>query len=140
MKVLVTSSRMPFALDAIRKLGEKGHEVYACDSYKAAPGSHSKYQAGHFTTASATGDPEEFVSDAVTFAGENEIEVVIPMFEEIFYLTAQHERVSKVTRLFAPPFRTLAQVHDKGTFQELCDKLGIRTPQTIVAHTHEELV
>ncbi|MBA2546504.1 MAG: carbamoyl-phosphate synthase large subunit [Solirubrobacterales bacterium] len=131
---------MPFALDAIRKLGERGHEVYACDSYKAAPGSHSKYLTGHFTTASATGDTEEFVSGVVTFAGENGIEVVIPMFEEIFYLAAQHERVSKVTRLFAPPFRTLAQVHDKGTFQELCDKLGIRTPQTIVAHTHEELV
>ena len=139
MKVLITSSRMPFALDAIRKLGERGHEVYACDSYKAAPGSHTKYLAGHFTTASATGDPEQFVSDVETFAGENGIEVVIPMFEEIFYLAAQHERVSKVTRLFAPPFRTLAQVHDKGTFQELCDKLGIRTPQTIVAHTHEEL-
>ena len=27
------SSRMPFALDAIRKLGERGHEVFACDSY-----------------------------------------------------------------------------------------------------------
>ena len=92
MKVLITSSRMPFALDAIRKLGERGHEVYACDSYKAAPGSHSKYLAGHFTTASATGDPEQFVADVEKFAGENEIEVVIPMFEEIFYLAAQHER------------------------------------------------
>ncbi len=139
MKVLITSSRMPFALDTVRKLGERGHEVYACDSYKAAPGSHSKYLAGHFTTASATEDPEQFVTDVETFAGENAIEAVIPMFEEIFYLAAQHERVSKVTRLFAPPFRTLAQVHDKGTFQELCDKLGVRTPQTIVAHTQEEL-
>lgn len=131
---------MPFALDAIRKLGERGHEVYACDSYKAAPGSHSKYLAGHFTTASATGDPEAFVGDVVTFAADNGIEAVIPMFEEIFYLAAQHERVSVVTRLFAPPFRALAQVHDKGTFQELCDKLGIRTPQTIVVHDRDALV
>jgi hypothetical protein len=29
MKLLITSSRMPFALDAIRKLGERGHEVFA---------------------------------------------------------------------------------------------------------------
>ena len=43
MRVLVTSSRMPFALDAIRKLGERGHEVFACDSYEASPGSHSNY-------------------------------------------------------------------------------------------------
>ena len=44
------------------------------------------------------------------------------MFEEAFYLAAQHERISAVTRLYAPPFRTLAKVHDKGSFQELCDR------------------
>ncbi|HEY1237259.1 MAG TPA: hypothetical protein VGE91_02915 [Solirubrobacterales bacterium] len=139
MKVLITSSRMPFALDAIRKLGERGHEVYACDSYENSPGSHSRYLTGHFTTASPEGDPEAFAADVERIATENEIELVLPMFEEVFYLAAQHERLSKVTRLFAPPFRTLAQVHDKGTFQELCDRLEIRTPQTVLAHTRNEL-
>jgi predicted ATP-grasp superfamily ATP-dependent carboligase len=139
MRILVTSSRMPFALDVIRKLGETGHEVFACDSYDASPGSHSKFLAGHFTTASATGDPAQFASDVERIAEINEIEVVIPMFEEVFYLAAQHERISKVTKLYAPPFRTLAQVHDKGTFQELCDRLQIRTPHTTLAHSPEEL-
>jgi predicted ATP-grasp superfamily ATP-dependent carboligase len=139
MRVLVTSSRMPFALDVIRKLGEGGNEVFACDSYAASPGSHSKFLAGHFTTASATGDPAQFASDVERIAALNEIEVVIPMFEEVFYLAAQHERLSKVTRLYAPSFRTLAQVHDKGTFQELCDRLEIGTPHTTLAHSPEEL-
>jgi hypothetical protein len=49
----VTSSRMPFALDAIRKLGERGHEVYASDSYAASPGSHSHYPGGPFRHALA---------------------------------------------------------------------------------------
>jgi hypothetical protein len=135
----VTSSRMPFALDAIRKLGERGHDVYATDSYDASPGSHSRYLAAHFVTASPSGDPEGFAADIERIAGENEIDVVLPMFEEVFYLAAQHDRLSKVTRLYAPPFRTLAQVHDKGTFQELCDRLDIRTPQTVLAHSQEEL-
>jgi predicted ATP-grasp superfamily ATP-dependent carboligase len=139
MRVLVTSSRMPFALDAIRKLGERGHEVVACDSYDASPGSHSHYLAGHFTTASPSGDPKKFAADVEAIAREHEIEVVLPMFEEVFYLAAQHERLSAVTRLYAPPFRTLAQVHDKGTFQQLCDKLEIRTPHTVLAHDPEEL-
>ena len=139
MKVLVTSSRMPFALDAIRKLGERGHEVYATDSYDASPGSHSRYLTGHFVTASPSGDPETFAADIERIADENDIDVVLPMFEEVFYLAAQHDRLSKVTRLYAPPFRTLAQVHDKGTFQELCDRLEIRTPQTVLAHNPDEL-
>jgi hypothetical protein len=104
---------MPFALDAIRKLGERGHEVFACDSYGASPGSHSKYLAGHFTTASPSADPEGFAADVERIARENELEVVLPMFEEVFYLAAQHEGIMAVTRLYAPPFRTLAQVHDK---------------------------
>jgi hypothetical protein len=139
MRVLITSSRMPFALDAIRKLGETGHEVYACDSYAASPGSHSRYLTDHFATASASADPEQFASDVERIAGVNQIDVVVPMFEEVFYLAAQHERISAVTRLYAPPFRTLAQVHDKGTFQELCDRLEIRTPHTVLAHTRKEL-
>ena len=139
MRVLITSSRMPFALDAIRKLGEGGHEVYASDSYQNSPGSHSRYLTGHFVTASPAGDPEGFAADVELIATENEIELILPMFEEVFYLAAQHGRLSAVTRLYAPPFRTLAQVHDKGTFQELCDRLEIRTPRTVLAHTRKEL-
>jgi hypothetical protein len=139
MRLLITSSRMPFALDAIRKLGERGHEVFACDSYAASPGSHSKYLADHFTTASPSDDPEGFAADVERIAGENEIEMVLPMFEEVFYLAAQHERLSAATRLYAPPFQTLARVHDKGSFQELCDQLEIRTPRTVLAHSGDEL-
>jgi hypothetical protein len=139
MRLLITSSRMPFALDAIRKLGERGHEVFATDSYAASPGSHSRYLAGHFTTASASGDPAQFAADIERVAKENEIELVLPMFEEVFYLAAQHERLSAVTRLYAPPFRTLAQVHDKGTFQELCDRLELRTPKTVLCHSPDAL-
>lgn len=139
MRVLITSSRMPFALDAIRKLGERGHEVYASDSYEASPGNHSRYLAGHFVTGSPSADPAGFAADVERIATENEIELVLPMFEEVFYLAAQHERLSAVTKLYAPPFRTLAQVHDKGTFQELCDRLEIRTPQTDLAHSQDEL-
>jgi hypothetical protein len=135
MRILITSSRMPFALDAIRKLGERGHEVFASDSYAASPGSHSRYLSGHFTTASPSGDPRGFAADVERIAKENDIELVLPMFEEVFYLAAQHERISAVTRLYAPPFRTLAQVHDKGTFQELCDRLELRTPHTVLCHS-----
>ena len=139
MRVLITSSRMPFALDAIRKLGESGHEVFATDSYESSPGNHSRYLTGHFVTASPAGDPAGFAADVERIASENRIDVVLPMFEEVFYLAAQHERLSKVTKLYAPAFRTLAQVHDKGTFQELCDRLEIRTPRTVLAHTGDEL-
>ncbi|HEU4980476.1 MAG TPA: hypothetical protein VFT14_04605 [Solirubrobacterales bacterium] len=139
MRLLITSSRMPFALDAIRKLGGRGHQVFACDSYGASPGSHSRYLTGHFTTPSPSKDPEGFAGAVERIAAEHGIDVVLPMFEEVFYLAAQHDRISAVTRLYAPPFRTLARVHDKGSFQELCDQLGIPTPRTVLAHSGDQL-
>jgi predicted ATP-grasp superfamily ATP-dependent carboligase len=130
---------MPFALDAIRKLAERGHEIYASDSYEAAPGSHSRLLQGHFVTPSPAADPTAFAAEIARIASQSSIELILPMFEEVFYLAAQHARISEVTRLYAPPFRTLARVHHKGAFQELCEKLQIQTPRSVVAHDEAEL-
>ncbi len=139
MRVLVTSSRMPFAVGMIRKLADAGHDVYASDAYNLAPGSHSRYLAGHFITASPRGDTEQFVADVERIATENEIDVIVPAFEEAFYLATQHERMSQAARLYAAPFATLARLHDKAVFQALVTGLGLRTPETLVARSDDEL-
>lgn len=139
MKVLLTSSRMPFALAMVRKLADAGHEVYAADDTELAPGSHSKYLAGHFVTASPRGATEQFVADVERIAGEASIDLVLPAFEEAFYLSTQHERLNRAARLFTPPFATLARLHDKATFQRLVTRLELPTPETIVATSDEGL-
>ena len=42
MRILVTSSRMPHALDLIRKLGHEGHEVFASSRCFAMRNASSK--------------------------------------------------------------------------------------------------
>jgi predicted ATP-grasp superfamily ATP-dependent carboligase len=139
VRILVTSSRMPFALAMVRKLADAGHEVYAADDTELAPGSHSKYLRDHFVTASPREATEQFVGDVERIAGERSIDIVLPAFEEAFYLATQHERIDQVTRLFTPPFATLARLHDKATFQRLATRLGLPTPETLVATSDEEL-
>jgi glutathione synthase/RimK-type ligase-like ATP-grasp enzyme len=139
MRVLVTSSRMPFALAMIRKLADAGHEVYAADDSERSPGSHSKYLAGHFVTASPRDETEQFVADVERIAGERQIELLVPAFEEVFYLATQHERLSQATKLFCAPFATLAQLHDKASFQALAERLGLPIPKATVATSDAEL-
>jgi glutathione synthase/RimK-type ligase-like ATP-grasp enzyme len=139
MKVLVTSSRMPFAVGMVRKLADAGHTVYASDAYELAPGSHSRYLAGHFVTASPRDDTQRFVADVERIATDNAIDVIVPAFEEAFYLATQHDRVSDAARLYAAGFETLARLHDKAVFQALVTRLGLRTPQTLVARSDAEL-
>ena len=84
MKVLITSSRMPFALGMVRKLAAEGREIYAADDHLLSPGNHSKYLAGHFVYPSPRSDTAGFLAELERIAQEHEIDVIVPAFEEVF--------------------------------------------------------
>ncbi len=65
--------------------------------------------------------------------------MIVPAFEEVFYLSTQIDRVSQFAKVFASPFSTLVQLHDKGAFEQLVTKLGLPIPQTVIASSDEEL-
>ncbi len=130
---------MPFALDMVRKLTDCGHQVYAADDYALAPGSHSKYLAGHFVYPSARAEPEAFVDELERIIGEAEIDAVVPAFEEVFYISTQLERLSRRAAIFAAEFRALARLHDKAAFETMVRRLGLPIPETVVATSDAEL-
>jgi hypothetical protein len=84
VKVLITSSRMPFALGMVRKLAAEGREIYAADDHLLSPGNHSKYLAGHFVYPSPRSDTAGFLAELERIAQEHEIDVIVPAFEEVF--------------------------------------------------------
>ena len=129
VKVLITSSRMPFALGMVRQLADAGHEVYAADDYARSPGSHSKYLAGHFVYPSATGETEAFIDALERIIGEAGIDVVVPAFEEAFFISTQREARRGRRRSSLPTSRALARLHDKAAFQGLVRALGCRFPR-----------
>ncbi|MGE5635600.1 MAG: hypothetical protein ACM3UV_01480 [Nocardioidaceae bacterium] len=139
MRVLVTTSRMPFGLGLIRRLAEAGNEVLASDSYEVAPGSHSRYVSRRFVTAPARSDPAAFCADVERIAREQAVDVIVPTWEDVFYLSTRRERLGEVARLYAAPFPSLARLHDKWSFAELVSSLGIPVPTTAVARSDAEL-
>lgn len=136
-RVLVTSSRMPFVLDEIRKLGKMGLTVFASDTFASAPGSHSRYVEESLVTPRPRQEPLEFLRAVQEIVRDRGIDVIIPGFEEVFYL-ARHRDWFDV-ELFAPTFETLAMLHDKVRFLEFCRDLGIRVPRTIVVRNRDDL-
>lgn len=139
MRILVTSSRNPFALDIIRKLGSSGHAVVASDTYEGAIGSHSKYLAGHAVTASPRFETEQFIADVVDIVKRYDIELIIPTFEEVFYLAARVGDLPEGVRLYAGAFDKLARLHDKASFQRLVAAAGVPVPETVVVSNETEL-
>jgi hypothetical protein len=128
VKVLITSSRMPFALGLVRKLAAEGREIYAADDHMLSPGNHSKYLAGHFVYPSPRSDTPGFLDELERIVQEHEIDVVVPAFEEAFYISTQTERISQSTKVFASPFRTMARLHDRGPSNGWSPNWGFRSP------------
>lgn len=139
MRILITSSRNTFALDMIRKLGSVGHTVVASDTYPGAIGSHSKYLAAHAVTASPRFDTDQFIADISKIVDEHEIDLIIPSFEEAFYLSARVGDLPARAQLFTGRFEKLARLHDKASFQRLAEDAGVPIPETVVATSDEEL-
>lgn len=139
MRILLTSSRMPCAIDLIRKLGSQGHTVIATDTFRATPGGHSKYAAALKITASPRYETRRFIQDIKQIMRDERIDLVVPAFEEVFYLAKHVDELAPIAPLFMPSFETLATLHDKAATMRLAIKLGIRVPRTIIVTSREEL-
>ena len=72
-------------------------------------------------------------------ARSNGIEVIVPAFEEAFYISTQCDRLSTTATVFTGPFSTLARLHDKVAFQRLVTHLGLPIAETVVAADDAEL-
>jgi predicted ATP-grasp superfamily ATP-dependent carboligase len=139
VNLLVTSSRMPFALDEIRKFGRRGHRVFAADSFPAAPGSHSRYVAAHMIVAPPQRAPMRFLSEVKQIIQHRAVDVVVPCFEEAFYLARHLPELSAVTHLFTSIFDVLSRLHSKWQFNRLAGELGIDAPETLLVESDVEL-
>ena len=139
MRVLVTSSRNTFALDIIRKLGSLGHTVIASDTSGGAIGSHSKYLAGHVVTASPRFETDRFIAEVNAAVLEHEIDIILPMFEEAFYLAARAGDLPDGVKLYTGAFSELARLHDKASFQRLAEQADVPIPETVVVTSDAEL-
>ena len=139
MRVLVTSSRNTFALDLIRKLGSVGHTVFASDTYDGAVGNHSRFLAGHLATPSPRFETDAFIAAVSDYVEKHDIDVIIPTFEEVFYLAARAADLPARVRLYAGSFADLARLHDKASFQRLAQDAGVPIPETVVVTSPDEL-
>jgi predicted ATP-grasp superfamily ATP-dependent carboligase len=138
MRILVTTSRMPFALDEIRKLGRLGHEVHASDTFPSAPGNHSRYATYAHVTPSPRYETAAFLATIRDLVHRHEIDLILPAFEEALFLV--QDAASHHARVVAPEFETLRALHSKVAFLEIAGKLGLPVPRSSVAHCRAELV
>jgi predicted ATP-grasp superfamily ATP-dependent carboligase len=136
---LVTSSRMPFAVDEIRKFGQAGHRVIAADSFAAAPGNHSRHADKAVVTPAPADGASAYLDAIIQIIDEHGIELLVPCFEEVFYLARHRARLDGIVDPLFSDFATLTRLHDKVAFTKLCSEIGLPVVPTHIAHDRAEL-
>lgn len=139
MRFLVTGARMFFAVDEIRKLDDSADTVFAADTFRTAPGRHSKGVARRLLVPAPASEPLAFVAAVRDAVREHRIDVLLPQFEEVFYLAKHRDELVGDTEPFFPDFDVLARLHDKARFTELAREVGLPVAETVVARSADEL-
>ena len=139
MRTMVTSARMFFAVDEIRKLAGCGHTVLAADTFRSSPGRHSRDVTERLLVPPPASEPLAFVGAVRDLARANNVDMVLPQFEEVFYLARHRDEVALDAQPFFSEFDVLAKLHDKASFASLVGELGLKVAPSLTARTAEEL-
>jgi len=139
-KILITSARSPVAVDMARQFHSAGHEVYTADSLHLPVCRFSKAVAKNFVVPSPRHNPKEFIDQLIDIAEKEKIDMIVPMYEEIFYIAKEKSRFPSHTTIFAESFDLLNQLHNKWTFPELVKSLEMEAPKTYLLKSEKDLL
>lgn len=129
-RVLVTGCRAPAALELVRLLAADGCEVHAAESVRHHLCRVSRAVVRSHEVPGPAGDPERFVDELERIVSKERIDWLIPTCEEIFYVSAGMERLSRLCRVFASPLAGLRRLHSKREFIRRAERLGFAVPPT----------
>jgi predicted ATP-grasp superfamily ATP-dependent carboligase len=130
MKIVVTNAKNRIAYNVLRSLSAKGLEVYCADFVPRAMSFYSKYSAGHFIYPSPFRDQEQFVECLIAKIKQLKIDVLIPVFEELFLIAKHKEEISKHVRMAIPDYSQILVAHNKDQWEPIAGQLKIPVPKT----------
>ncbi len=130
MRVLVTNAKNRIAYNIVRSLAAKGVEVYCADFVPRAMSFYSRYSSGHFVYPSPFREQERFIACLLDKIRELKIDVLIPVFEELF-LVAKHKALfEQHVKLAVPDYGQILIAHNKDHWEPIARGLQIPVPKT----------
>lgn len=134
-RVLVTGGRSPVALGVTRLFREAGYVVFGADCIKNTLVSFSNNIYEYITTPPPSTDLVGYEKFICNLVKEKNIDLIVPVCEEVFYLASFKDRLPEGCAIFCSTMETLNLLHSKFTFIECARSLGVNTPKTILVES-----
>ncbi len=133
--VLITGARAPVALHLARLLSAAGHRVLTADTFAHPLAAASRCVATHLQLPPPRQAFAAYQTALSRVIHDHSIDLILPTCEEVFYL-AQADLPAPV---LAPNIKTLARMHNKHAFINLCAEAGLPAPETHLLETQADL-
>ncbi len=127
---LVTLGRLPKGLELARALSAAGCRVVIAEPWAWHLSRLSRSVAASLQVRPPNPDPEAYLEDLCAVMREENLDLLVPVSEEVMHVSALHGRVPDSTRLFVPAPERLLALHDKLAFNRLAAGLGLPVPET----------
>ncbi len=139
-RILITGARSMLALELSRHFAHAGHIVYVADSWPITLSRFSNAVTDSFTIPSARYQTAEFIQGITQLIHAHQIDLVVPIFEETFYLSQHlHQLPTDKCHFFLSPFESVHRLHNKYLFQQRLSELGIKSIPTELIHAPDML-
>jgi predicted ATP-grasp superfamily ATP-dependent carboligase len=134
MRILVTNAKSRIAYNIIKSLAIQGHTVFCADFVPLSMSFYSRYSSGHFIYPSPFSRQEEFVSHLIKKIKILKIDVLIPVFEELFLVSRHSEEFSHHVQMALPRYDQIMIAHNKDKWASIAKSLNISIPKTYSFH------
>ncbi len=137
--ILFTGGRSPYTLDLIRLFSKAGYKVYIAESFKDNMAGASKFTEENIFVPSPATETDKYINSLIEIIKKNNIKVLIPTCEEVYYISRNKEKLDKYCFVFTSSLDVLTTLHSKFKFMELLKELNILHPKSLLIDSLEEL-
>ena len=130
MSVIITYARVRSALVATQSLGKRGIKVVTADSIYPATSFFSKYSTSYFVYPSYKLRPELFINSLKHHVEKNNIEVLMPIYEETFVISKYKNRFPSSVNIPVADYETLTKANNNRYLMNFAGEIGVKIPQT----------
>jgi predicted ATP-grasp superfamily ATP-dependent carboligase len=138
--LLLTAGRGTYALALARRFHSEGYRVLVSDAWPHTLCRYSSAASRYFRVPSPARETSAWLDSIWDIAESQSVDLIVPIYEEVFYLAQAKAARKDGPPLFAPSFETLIALHDKWLFIEKARELGLPVPQTTRIANRDDLV
>jgi hypothetical protein len=137
--ILLTGGRAPATLDLARSFHARGHRVFVAESLPHNLTAASNATQASFVVPPPRQQPVAFVDALAEIIRQQQIDLLIPTCEEIFYVAMGLEKLAALCTVFAEPIERLGLLHNKWSFIQTAQAAGLSVPETQIVETEADL-